>query len=36
MKGKLKVNMHIYMPNVRKGNFYKNGKAVKGLIRISD
>ena len=29
-KGKSK-NAYIYMPNVRKVNFKKNGKAMKGL-----
>ena len=31
MRGKVKAKMHIYMPNVRKVNFKKNGKAIKGL-----
>ena len=34
MRGKVKAKMHIYMPNVRKVNFKKNGKAIKGLIVI--
>ena len=31
MRGKVKAKMYIYMPNVRKVNFKKNGKAIKGL-----
>ena len=34
MRGKVKAKMHIYMPNVRKVNFKKNGKAIKGLRMV--
>ena len=35
MRGKVKPKMHIYMPNVGKVNLKKNGKAAKGLKKLS-